>query len=52
MREWETARQYFLDALKIDKDDYLSALYLERTEAYIRNPPPADTDITTNLTEK
>jgi class 3 adenylate cyclase len=52
MREWETARRYFLDALKIDDNDYLSALYLERTETYIRKPPPADLDITTNLTEK
>jgi class 3 adenylate cyclase/DNA-binding response OmpR family regulator len=52
MREWETARQYFLDALKIDEKDYLSAFYLERTETYIREPPPADLDITTNLTEK
>jgi class 3 adenylate cyclase/DNA-binding response OmpR family regulator len=52
MREWETARQYFLDALKINGEDYLSALYLERTEAYIRNPPPAEADSTTNLTEK
>jgi class 3 adenylate cyclase/DNA-binding response OmpR family regulator len=52
MREWETARRYFLDALKIDGGDYLSALYLERAEAYIREPPPADLDITTNLTEK
>jgi class 3 adenylate cyclase/DNA-binding response OmpR family regulator len=52
MREWETARRYFLDALKINGTDYLSSLYLERTEAYIRNPPPAEADITTNLTEK
>jgi class 3 adenylate cyclase len=52
MREWETARQYFLDALKINEGDYLSAFYLERTETYIREPPPADLDITTNLTEK
>jgi adenylate cyclase len=52
MREWETARRYFLDALRIDNDDYLSAVYLERTETYIREPPAADMDITTNLTEK
>jgi adenylate cyclase len=52
MREWETARQYFLEALNIDSGDFLSALYLERTEAYIRQAPPADMDITTNLTEK
>jgi adenylate cyclase len=52
LREWETARQYFLDALAIDPKDYLSTLYLERTETYIRNPPPAEADITTNLTEK
>jgi adenylate cyclase len=52
LREWETARRYFLDALVIDPADYLSTFYLERTEAYIREPPPADADITTNLTEK
>ncbi|MDR2759656.1 MAG: response regulator [Spirochaetaceae bacterium] len=52
LREWETARRYFLDALIIDPADYLSTFYLERTEAYIQNPPPAEADITTNLTEK
>jgi adenylate cyclase len=52
LREWETARRYFLDALVIDPADYLAALYLERTEAYIREPPPVEADITTNLTEK
>ncbi|MDR2629423.1 MAG: response regulator [Spirochaetaceae bacterium] len=52
LREWETARRYFQDALIIDPKDYLSTLYLERTEAYIREPPPAEADITTNLTEK
>jgi class 3 adenylate cyclase/DNA-binding response OmpR family regulator len=52
LREWETARRYFQDALVINPKDYLSLLYLERTEAYIRDPPPAEADITTNLTEK
>jgi class 3 adenylate cyclase/DNA-binding response OmpR family regulator len=52
MREWETARQYFLDALEIDQTDYLASLYLERTETYIDDPPPVEADITTNLTEK
>ncbi|MFP3089975.1 response regulator [Treponema sp. TIM-1] len=52
LREWETARRYFLDALIIDPKDYLSTFYLERTEAYIREPPPPEADITTNLTEK
>jgi class 3 adenylate cyclase/CheY-like chemotaxis protein len=30
MREWDTAEQYFSRALSINKEDYLSRLYLER----------------------
>ncbi|MDR3138628.1 MAG: hypothetical protein LBT95_03025 [Treponema sp.] len=52
MREWETARQYFQNALKINETDYLSSLYLERIKTYIREPPAPEADITTNLTEK
>ncbi|MCL2294547.1 MAG: response regulator [Spirochaetes bacterium] len=56
MREWETAKQYFSEALSIaekaGKQDYLSSLYLERIAAYQINPPPPDWDTTTNMTEK
>jgi adenylate cyclase len=30
MEEWDTAGQYFSQALRINKEDYLSRLYLER----------------------
>ena len=56
MREWETAKQYFNQALKISeksgKSDYLSTMYLERISAYQINPPPDDWDTTTTMTEK
>jgi len=56
MREWETAKQYFTQALSIaertGKSDYLSSLYLERIAEYQINPPPPDWDTTTNMTEK
>ncbi|MDR3334693.1 MAG: response regulator [Treponema sp.] len=52
MREWETAGQYFSNALKLNPQDYLSALYLERVVGYLKKPPPENWDITTTLTEK
>jgi class 3 adenylate cyclase/DNA-binding response OmpR family regulator len=52
MREWETAKEYFTSAVEIDGKDYLSAVYLERTEEFLSNPPPADWDGTVSLTEK
>jgi adenylate cyclase len=52
MREWETAREYFTRAVEIDGQDYLSAIYLERTETFLHNPPPKDWDGTVTLTEK
>ena len=56
MREWETAKQYFSQALSVSENsgqaDYLSSLYLERIEKYLVNPPPPDWDTTTNMTEK
>lgn len=52
MREWDTAKQYFNEALKIDPADYLAGLYLEQIAINIANPPPDDWDGTTTLTEK
>ena len=56
MREWETAKQYFNEAVaiagKAGKEDYLSSMYLERIAKYQINPPPSDWDTTTNMTEK
>jgi adenylate cyclase len=52
MREWVSAREYFNRARRIDEDDYLSALYAERCETYLANPPPADWDNAVTLTEK
>jgi class 3 adenylate cyclase/DNA-binding response OmpR family regulator len=52
MREWITAREYFARAREIDRNDYLSALYVERCETYLNKPPPADWDAAVTLTEK
>ncbi|MDR1024267.1 MAG: response regulator, partial [Treponema sp.] len=51
MREWVTAREYFDRARGIDENDYLSALYVERCDTYLVNPPPADWDGAVTLTE-
>jgi adenylate cyclase len=50
MKEWETAKTYFNNALRIDGDDYLSMLYLERIEEFSLLGEPVDGAIT--LTEK
>jgi class 3 adenylate cyclase len=54
MREWETAGQYFTEALSLAPggEDYLSSLYLTRIDEYKRNPPPADWDASVTMTEK
>ncbi|MDR1899345.1 MAG: response regulator [Treponema sp.] len=52
MREWGTARDYFNKARELNKDDYLSSLYLERCAEYLANPPPPDWDGAVTLTEK
>ncbi|MDR3145071.1 MAG: response regulator [Treponema sp.] len=52
MREWVTAREYFARAHSLNQDDYLSALYVERCDAYLNSPPQADWDGTVTLTEK
>lgn len=43
-RDFELALQYFKAALEIDEHDGPSALYCERCEEYMLNPPPADWD--------
>jgi adenylate cyclase len=52
MREWKPASEYFEKALEINKDDYLSRIYLERIEDFSRAPPPANWDGAFTLTEK
>jgi adenylate cyclase len=43
-RDFELALQYFRAALESDPGDGPSALYVERCEEYMVNPPPADWD--------
>ncbi|MDP2207558.1 MAG: methyltransferase domain-containing protein [Bacteroidota bacterium] len=43
-RNWEKAIKNFEDALKIKPDDYPSKLYIERSQAFIKTPPPDDWD--------
>jgi adenylate cyclase len=43
-RDFELALQYFKAALEIEPDDGPSALYVERCEEYMVNPPPTDWD--------
>jgi adenylate cyclase len=52
MREWVSAREYFARVRGIDPDDYLAALYVDRCDMYLDNPPPADWDGAVTLTEK
>ncbi|HUP89653.1 MAG TPA: adenylate/guanylate cyclase domain-containing protein, partial [Longimicrobiales bacterium] len=43
-RDFELALQYFKAALELDENDGPSALYVERCEEYMVDPPPADWD--------
>jgi class 3 adenylate cyclase/DNA-binding response OmpR family regulator len=56
MREWKTAEQYFNKALSIsnrlNKEDYLSSMYLNRIAEFKVNPPPPDWDATITMTDK
>jgi len=52
MREWKLAQEYFKKALEYQKDDFLSGLYLERTEAFMENPPEKNWNGVYTLTEK
>ncbi len=41
-RDFLRAAKYFIAAKKIMQDDYLVNVFLERTERYIKTPPPED----------
>ena len=42
--DFEGARKYFAQALKIDADDGPSKVYYARCKHYIETPPPEDWD--------
>jgi len=44
LRDFVRARDCFAEALKIDKDDGPSRVYLARCRHYMENPPPEDWD--------
>jgi class 3 adenylate cyclase/CheY-like chemotaxis protein len=52
MREWKLAQEYFNNALKTDKDDFLSKLYLERAQKLSQTAVGDDWDGVITLTEK
>ncbi|MBX7057810.1 MAG: hypothetical protein K1X75_07055 [Leptospirales bacterium] len=43
-RKWSAARDKFLEALQALPEDGPSRLYVERCEAYMKDPPGADWD--------
>ena len=52
LREWKLAQEYFNNALESDKDDYLSKLYLERSQKLSETQVGDDWDGVITLTEK
>ena len=44
LMNFEKAKGFFAEALKIDEDDGPSKVYFERCQHYIENPPPEDWD--------
>ncbi len=52
MRKWDDAIKAFEMALKIVPSDGPSKLYLERSQNYQINPPPADWDGVFTMTTK
>ena len=44
LMEFEQARDYFAQALKVDPNDGPSKVYYARCKHYIENPPPEDWD--------
>jgi adenylate cyclase len=52
MRQWGAARDFFNKALEADGHDFLSGLYLERCNDFLKNPPPGDWDGVVTLDEK
>lgn len=51
-RQFEKAKQIFVDALNIDPDDGPCETYLKRCEEFLVNPPPEKWDKVFELTEK
>ncbi len=43
-REWKTAAEFFEKGLLIDRSDYASEMYLERSRIFEIEPPPPDWD--------
>ena len=44
LMEFDEARKFFAQALKIDPDDGPSKVYYVRCKHYVENPPPEDWD--------
>lgn len=44
LMNFEEAKKYFAQALKVDPDDGPSKVYFARCDHYIQNPPPEDWD--------
>ena len=44
LMNFESAKEYFAKALKIDSEDGPSKVYYARCKHYIDNPPPEDWD--------
>jgi len=51
-QNFEEAKKIFADVYKVNPDDKVAKLYLERCEKYISSPPPESWDGVDNLTEK
>lgn len=44
LMNFEKAKGFFAEALKVDEDDGPSKVYFERCQHYVENPPPEDWD--------
>ncbi len=44
LMDFDKAKNYFAEALKVDPDDGPSKVYYTRCKHYIENPPPEDWD--------
>lgn len=44
LMDFEGAREFFSEALKLDPEDGPSKVYAERCGHYLQNPPPEDWD--------
>ena len=44
LMQFDQARKYFAEALKIDDQDGPSKVYLARCKHYVESPPPDDWD--------